>query len=87
MDSYNLKSVHLKAILVILRLTETMQLHYFGARIALLREEGFYYFRCEGVYEENSIVSEEEESLVHNEEVLVELDATMNIILRTAVSR
>ena len=83
MNSDNLEGVNLKSILIISGLTETMQLHDLGASIALLREEDVKHFGGEGVHEENGVVSQEEEGLVDDQEVLVELNLPVDLVLRT----
>jgi len=82
-NSNNLEGINLKSILIISGLTETMQLHDLRASIALLREENVKYFGGEGVHEENGVVSQEEEGLVDDQEVLVELNLPVDLVLRT----
>jgi len=80
--SYYLEGINLKSIFIIFGLTETMQLHDFRPSISLLREENVKHFGSECVHEENGVVSQQEESLVDNQEILVELNLPVDLVLR-----
>lgn len=62
-----------------------MQLHDFGACISLLREENIQHFGSEGVHEEYGVVSQQEESLVDDQEILVELNLPVDLVLRAVL--
>jgi len=83
--SYYLDGINLKSILIIFGLTETMQLHNFCPCISLLREENVQHFGCECVHEEYGVVSQQEESLVDNQEILVELNLPVDLVLRAVL--
>jgi hypothetical protein len=83
--SYYLEGIHLKSILIIFGLTKAVQLHDFCARVPLLREEHVNDLGLEGVHEEDRVVSQQEESLVDDQEVLVELDLPVDLVLRATL--
>jgi len=62
-----------------------MQLHDFCPSISLLREENVQHFGSECVHEEYGVVSQQEESLVDDQEILVELNLPVDLILRTVL--
>jgi len=83
--SYYLEGINLKSILIIFGLTETMQLHDFCPSISLLREENIQHFGSECVHEEYCVVSQQEESLVDDQEILVELNLPVDLVLRAVL--
>lgn len=83
MHSDYLEGINLESILIVFRLTETVQLHDLSTRIALLGEENVDNLGSEGIDQEYGVVSEQEESLVDNEEVLVELDLPVDVVMGT----
>ncbi len=84
MDGHHLDGGHLEAIFVLVLLAQLVQADNSGAQVATLAEVGGNNLSGEGVNEEDSIVSHEEEGLVDDHGILVEVHRPVDLMLYSA---